>query len=56
MLDIIFTTALVPYYEKERMNVHKHTYIHNYSYNGIVGNEFQCKNQMCTSSEKYCTR
>jgi len=53
MLDIISTTALVPYQEEEGMYVYKHTYIHNY--NGVVGYEFQCKKPMCTSSEQYCT-
>ena len=53
MLDIIFTTALVPYWEKERMNVYKHTQL---QLQWSVGNEFQRKKQMCTSPEKYCTR
>ena len=35
------------------MYINTHTYT--ISYTGGVGYEFQCKKQMCTSSEKYCT-
>jgi len=41
-LDIISTTALDPYREKEGMYVYTHTYMHKYNYNGGVGYEFQC--------------